>query len=119
MTGINADRLQNLGYDDAWAVALAAADVTRLAGCSLEPARVTRTDRGACDLLGAAGPLRATWGADVLAAVARDPLAGPSTGDWAVVQRWPDGLCTIEVVLPRRTACTTRARRCWRTTRPW
>ena len=104
MTGTIADRLQSLGHDDAWGLALAAADVTRMGGCSLEPARVTRTDRGACDLLGAGGPLRATWGAGVLAAAARDPLAVPSTGDWAVVQLWPDGLCTIEAVLPRRTA---------------
>ena len=104
MTRTDAERLQSLGYDDAWGSAFAAADLIPLGGCALEPARVTRTDRGACDLLGAGGPLRATWGADILAAVAADPLAVPSTGDWAVIQRWADGQRTIESVLPRRTA---------------
>jgi len=67
-------------------------------------ARVTRTDRGACDLLAAEGPVRATWGADVVAAVARDPMAVPSTGDWVRAQSWPDDRVTVEAVLPRRTA---------------
>ena len=104
MTGTPAEYLQCLGYDADWAVAFAAFGVTPADGCSAQPARVSRTDRGACDLLGATGPLRATWGADILAAVAGDPLAVPSTGDWTVVQLWPDGLRTIEAVLPRRTA---------------
>jgi ribosome biogenesis GTPase len=65
---------------------------------------VGRTDRGACDLLAAVGPVRATWGADVVAAVAGDPLAVPTTGDWVRVLCWPDGRVTVEAVLPRRTA---------------
>ena len=92
-----------LGYDERWHAALAAADVLRLDTAPPRLARVVRTDRGACDLLGDAGPLRATWGADVVAAVARDPLAVPSTGDWVAVQAWPDDRCTVEAVLPRRT----------------
>src|SRR6476646_8732251 len=93
-----------LGHDDAWSHALAGADVLHLDGAPPALARVTRTDRGACELLGEHGPWRATWGADVLAAVARDPLAVPSTGDWVAVQHWPDGHRTVEAVLPRRTA---------------
>lgn len=95
---------QHLGLDERWLAAFDAVDVIRLAGSPPELARVTRTDRGACDLLGEHGPLRATWGADVVAAVARDPLAVPSTGDWVVVQLWPDAHRTVEAVLPRRTA---------------
>ncbi len=93
-----------LGHDEGWSRALAAADVLRLDAFAPRPARVTRTDRGACDLLGEEGPWRATWGADVVAAVARDPLAVPSTGDWVAVQLWPDDHRTVEAVLPRRTA---------------
>lgn len=102
--------LAPLGLDEQWVQAYSRTAPERLAvlsaaaGTQPEPARVTRTDRGACDLVGADGPLRATWGADVVAAVARDPLAVPSTGDWVVVLPWPDGHHTVELVLPRRTA---------------
>ena len=93
--------LSALGYDDRWSRSFAAVDVLRLVADPPRPARVTRTDRGACDLLGEEGPWRATWGADVVAAVAGDPLAVPSTGDWVAVQLWPDGHRTVEAVLPR------------------
>ncbi len=99
--------LVRAGFDDAWSDAFAAVPdgvLPRLAGAAPEPARVTRTDRGACDLIGPDGPLRATWGADVVAAVAADPQAVPSTGDWVLVQLWPDGHRTVEHVLPRRTS---------------
>jgi len=95
--------LTRLGHDAGWAAAFAALDLPHLDGGPPELARVIRTDKGACDLLGAAGPLRAPWGADVAAAAARDPLAVPSTGDWAWVRRWPAGHRTLEAVLPRRT----------------
>lgn len=99
--------LARAGLDDAWCDAFAAvpdAVVPRAAGAPPEPARVARTDRGACDLLGAAGPSRAAWGARVAAAVADDPQAVPSTGDWVVAQAWPDARRTVEHVLPRRTS---------------
>jgi ribosome biogenesis GTPase / thiamine phosphate phosphatase len=95
--------LPRLGFDDGWRAAFESSptiDIDR----PPTPARVTRTDRGACDVLGAAGPARATWGADVVAAVADDPQAVPSTGDWVRVQAWPDGNHTVEAVLARRTA---------------
>lgn len=95
--------MDHLGYDERWAAAFDRALVVRLSGLAPQPARITRTDRGACELLGPDGSLRASWGADILAAVARDPLAVPSTGDWAVAQLWSDGRRTVEALLPRRT----------------
>jgi ribosome biogenesis GTPase / thiamine phosphate phosphatase len=97
-------QLDRLGLDADWRRAFEAARAVRIPDLPAVPARVTRTDRGACDLLAASGPVRATWGADVLAAVAHDPLAVPSTGDWVRAQPWPDGRVTVEAVLPRRTA---------------
>ncbi len=98
-----ADLLPRLGFDDAWRAAFDASVTVDLRVPPF-PARVTRTDRGACDVLAAVGPVRATWGADVVAAVAGSPHAVPSTGDWARVQAWPDGNCTLEAVLPRRAS---------------
>ena len=100
----SADQLSRLGFDDQWDHAFHETSTIDLPDAPAFPARVTRTDRGACDTLSAAGPVRATWGADVVAAVASDPLAVPSTGDWVRVQTWPDGNHTVEAVLPRRTA---------------
>jgi ribosome biogenesis GTPase / thiamine phosphate phosphatase len=100
--------LHRLGYDESWAAAFAATPTIELDGDLREPARVVRTDRGACDLLDGSGSRRATWGADVLAAAAQDPVAVPTAGDWVVVQPWPDGRSTVEAVLPRRT-CLVRA----------
>jgi ribosome biogenesis GTPase len=99
-----ADLLARLGLDEAWRQAFEQTRTVRVPDAPAVPARVTRTDRGACDLLGPDGPLRATWGADVVAAVAADPLAAPGTGDWVRAQRWPDERVTVEAVLPRRTA---------------
>jgi ribosome biogenesis GTPase len=102
------DLFDRLGYDAGWADAFGQTTTVHVDGLAPRPARVVRTDRGACDLLDHSGPQRATWGADVLAAVAEDPLAVPSTGDWVVLQDWPDGHSTVEAVLPRRT-CVVRA----------
>jgi ribosome biogenesis GTPase / thiamine phosphate phosphatase len=91
--------LERLGWDEGWALAFAP-----LAAAGLEPARVMAVDRGAVDLAGASGDLRATLGGGVLDALAADPAAGPCSGDWAGVRAWPDGRLTAEVLLPRRTA---------------
>ncbi|GAB3676265.1 ribosome small subunit-dependent GTPase A [Angustibacter aerolatus] len=96
--------LTRAGVDDRWRAAFDDVETVDVAGHDRLLARVTRTDRGACDVLADDGPRRTTWGADVVAAVAHDPLAVPSTGDWVVVQPWPDGHDTVEAVLPRRTA---------------
>jgi ribosome biogenesis GTPase len=55
-------------------------------------------------VLAAEGGIRATWGADVVAASAADPEAVPATGDWVVLADWPDDHATVETVLPRRAS---------------
>jgi ribosome biogenesis GTPase len=91
--------LASLGWDDAYASVFAPC-----AGRDARPARVTRVDRGACTVLGSAGPERGTFGGSLLAAAGRDPLALPCAGDWVVLRAWPDRRTTVEAVLPRRTA---------------
>lgn len=90
--------LRALGWDDRWAE-----DAATLPA-DLVPARVAAVDRAACDVLAEDGALRVTFGGDLLEAIAEDPVAGPCTGDWALVRRWSDGRDTIESLLPRRTA---------------
>lgn len=68
------------------------------------PARVSRVDRGWCDLLDGTGRRRASLSGAVLAAAAADPTRAPCVGDWAALREWPDGRVTLEAVLPRRTA---------------
>lgn len=97
--------LLSLGWDDLFSSSFSALD--DLAGScpgELIPARVTRVDRGACDAIGADGPLRATFSGALLAAGAADPVSTPCVGDWVSVRLWPDGRITAESVLPRRTA---------------
>lgn len=88
---MSASTFSSLGWDAERAAAFAALDDD-----SLTPARVTRVDRGGCDLLTADGPWRATYGSGVLTTL-------PCTGDWIGARRWPDDRVTIEVVLERRT----------------
>ena len=90
--------LSSLGWDDDRTT-----DFLRYAPDHL-PARVSRVDRGACDALSAAGPLRLTIAGALLAAAATDPVSTPCVGDWVAARRWPDGRTTVEAVLPRRTA---------------
>ena len=66
-------------------------------------ARVTRVDTGVVTALTRSGPVRASWGASVLAAAAADASAAPSTGDWVTLRHWPDQRATVEAVLTRRT----------------
>jgi ribosome biogenesis GTPase / thiamine phosphate phosphatase len=95
----SAAALRELGFDTGWAAAFAPH-----AGRGLLAARVVGVDRGAVDMLGADGGLRATLGGAVLAAIAADPTARPCSGDWAAVRDWPDDRLTVEALLPRRTA---------------
>ncbi len=90
--------LADLGWDDSRSSDL------KTVGDGHLPARVSRVDRGGANLIGATGPIRATFGRDVLAAMAADRTAVPTVGDWAALFTWPDGRITIEAVLPRRTA---------------
>jgi ribosome biogenesis GTPase len=83
--------LHSLGWDDGWAAAF---EVHRAAG--LTPARVAVQHRGAYDLIGEMGEVRAS-------AIVRLAREGglPAVGDWVAVD--PEtGL--IDAVLPRRTA---------------
>jgi ribosome biogenesis GTPase len=76
--------LASLGWDERFAAEFAPYQHTHT------PARVTRVDRGAADLLGAAGALR----------VVIDPACGDLTvGDWLAVSD-----DEVDVVLTRRTA---------------
>ncbi|WP_433343356.1 ribosome small subunit-dependent GTPase A [Micromonospora sp. CA-111912] len=90
-----------LGWDAEWAAHVRNRTHQR-------PGRVARVDRGVCTVLGADGPVRATLGAAVLAAAARDLTRLPCAGDWVLLHTWPDGPVTIEAVLPRRTALVRR-----------
>lgn len=91
--------LSSLGWDDRHAASFSLHDHD-----DQQPARVTRVDRGACDALGPAGPVRATFSGAVLQASASDPVTAPCVGDWVVVREWADQRVTVEAVLPRRTA---------------
>lgn len=91
--------LSSLGWDDFFATSYAAFD-----RANHRPGRVSRVDRGVCTVLTADGTDRASLSGNLLAAVARDPVALPCAGDWVVVRTWPDARATVESVLPRRTA---------------
>ena len=70
---------------------------------------VIRVDRATAvveDHAGATEPVRATWGGALLAAIAEDPEAAPTTGDHVALRFWPDDRITVEAVRPRRTLLT-------------
>ena len=94
--------LASLGWDAEFAAGYA-----RFAGPTFgpgyRPARVARVDRGVCTVFTAAGTDRASLGAGLLIAAARDPRRLPCVGDWVAVRTWPDRRSTVEAVLPRRT----------------
>ncbi len=93
-----ASLLPALGWDASWQQALAPYADTGM------PGRIIRVDRGLCSVLTEGGLVRASFGSGVLETMAADTVAGPCTGDWAVVRRWPDGPETVEALLARRTA---------------
>jgi ribosome biogenesis GTPase len=69
------------------------------------PGRVSRVDRGICDVLTPDGVVRARWSADVAAAAGQAPDAVPCVGDEVLLR--PDGdQVWLEDVLPRRNAVT-------------
>src|SRR5258706_11658569 len=72
-------------------------------GPGYRPARVARVDRGVCTVFAATGTDRASLGAGLLIAAARDARRLPCVGDWVAVRTWPDRRVTVEAVLPRRT----------------
>ena len=94
--------LSSLGWDAVFSAGLPALDR------DVAPGRVARVDRGACTVLVAGGPVRASLAGAVLAAASRDAVRLPCAGDWVIVRTWPDDRVTIEAVLPRRTAIVRR-----------
>ena len=88
-----ADDLRLWGYGDHVAGAVDA---------GAQVGRVVQVDRGECDVVAAAGMVRA--GSDSVRAQAE---VAPVTGDWVQLTR-QDGVTLISRVLPRRTALTRR-----------
>lgn len=85
--------LSSLGFDAAFAAALEP-------GCTA--GRVSRVDRGFCDVLAEDGEHRLPWSGTLSRAVSRDPVAMPCVGDWVAFDT------AVRAVLPRRT-CFVRA----------
>lgn len=52
------------------------------------------------------GPVRASYGARMLCAIARDRSRSPEAGEWVTVRRWCDGPVTVEEVLTRPSLAT-------------
>jgi ribosome biogenesis GTPase len=94
--------LHRLGWDDAWQEAFA-----EHGEAGLVPARVAVQHRGAYDLLGEAGELRAP----AAPRLARDDQL-PAVGDWVAVDL---DRTQIDAVLPRRT--TISRKEVWQATR--
>jgi ribosome biogenesis GTPase len=67
---------------------------------------VLRQEVGVLVVLTTDGPLRATYGARMLAAVARDRRCVPEPGEWVALRRWPDGPVTVEETVYRPEAPT-------------
>ena len=47
------------------------------------------------------GQVRASYGARMLGAIARDATCAPHVGEWVILRRWPDGPVTVERVVHR------------------
>ncbi|MFJ1597519.1 ribosome small subunit-dependent GTPase A [Streptomyces sp. NPDC088261] len=82
------------GWDAGWE-----AEFTPYAERGLVPGRVVRVDRGLCDVVTPAGPVRA----DTEYVVPRDPMRVVCTGDWVALDAGGDPRF-VRTLLPRRTA---------------
>ncbi|WP_424887206.1 ribosome small subunit-dependent GTPase A [Streptomyces sp. XH2] len=87
--------LPALGWDDGFAASLKPGRI---------PARVTRVDRGTCDVLTADGERRAAHSAALKRAAATDPVALPCVGDWVAIDGDSPIRFQIQEVLPRRSS---------------
>ncbi|RBQ19590.1 ribosome small subunit-dependent GTPase A [Spongiactinospora rosea] len=87
--------LSLLGWDDSLAAELPEGTL---------PARVARVDRGAAEVIAAAGQFQVQYSAQVRRAAAADPLELPCVGDWAALRALPEGRHELTALLPRRTA---------------
>ncbi|MDJ0383668.1 ribosome small subunit-dependent GTPase A [Streptomyces sp. G-G2] len=86
--------LSPFGWDEAWA-----AEFAPYAEQGLVPGRVVRVDRGQCDVMTEAGPVRA----DTAFVTPHDPMRVICTGDWAAVEA-AGSPRYVKAYLPRRTA---------------
>ncbi len=66
------------------------------------PGRVLTVEPGLVRVRCGGRVVRATVGADLLAAMARDVTATPRPGDRVLVRTWADGRATVERVVVRR-----------------
>jgi hypothetical protein len=55
------------------------------------------------------GEVRASYGARMLGALARDPSSAPDPGEWVALRRWPDGPVTVEGLVWRPPTPTSLA----------
>jgi hypothetical protein len=93
-------RLRALGWGEGHTKAFAI--LQEAAGADLIPAIVTEPGDGGCTAETATGTIRATYGPNLLGAMAADPLRRPLIDDWIAVRSWPDGRHTAEAILSRR-----------------
>lgn len=93
-------RLTALGWGEGHAKAFAI--LQEAAGADLIPALVAEAGAGGCNAETAEGSIRATYGPNLLGAMATDPLRRPLIDDWIAVRAWPDGRNTAEAILSRR-----------------
>ena len=63
--------------------------------------RVSRVDRGMCDVLTPSGTIRARWGSEVAQAARLSPVAMPTVGD-EVTLHSADDQVWLQRLLPRR-----------------
>lgn len=91
----SAHPLAPYGWDAGWE-----AEFAPYARQGLVPGRVVRVDRGLCDVVTPAGPVRA----DTEFVVPRDPMKVVCTGDWCAVDPEGSDPLYVRTLLPRRTA---------------
>ncbi|MFF7334482.1 ribosome small subunit-dependent GTPase A [Streptomyces sp. NPDC008150] len=91
----SAHPLAPYGWDAHWE-----AEFAPYARQGLVPGRVVRVDRGLCDVVTPAGPVRA----DTEFVVPRDPMKVVCTGDWCAVDPVSSDPLYVRTLLPRRTA---------------
>jgi hypothetical protein len=65
---------------------------------------VLACEDGVLRVLTDAGPLRVSYGARMLARIARSRDNAPVPGEWVSLVRWADGAVTVQECLGRRTA---------------
>jgi hypothetical protein len=62
----------------------------------LEAGCVLAREIGVLVVLTDEGPVRASYGARMLGAIARDRSRVPEPGEWVALRRWSDGPVTVE-----------------------